>query len=393
MNATVELAEQLIRRASITPDDKGCQRLVGKRLNAAGFQTETLQFGDVTNLWARHGASKPLFVFLGHTDVVPTGPREQWTHDPFEPVIRDGRLFGRGAADMKGSVAAMVVALERFVKEHPEHGGSVALLLTSDEEGPALDGTVRVMETLGARGEKIDWCLVGEPSSVEQLGDMVKVGRRGSLGGSVKVKGVQGHVAYPHRCANPVHLFAPALAEIVSTQWDQGNEQFPPTTFQVSNVSAGTGASNVVPGDLSVMFNFRYSTESNAESLKHRFNTILGAHALEFEIVWEEGGAEPFLTQRGPFVEAVCEAIKMTTGLTTVCSTEGGTSDGRFVAPTGAQVVELGPTNASIHQIDENVGVDELAGLSSIYELILDRMLDNEILLPRTHLRNGSLTR
>ena len=375
MSAVLELTRQLIRLASVTPNDAGCQQLVSERLHDAGFQIETLQFRDVTNLWARHGVAKPLLVFLGHTDVVPTGPVEEWTNDPFDPVIRDGRLFGRGTADMKGSVAAMVVALENFVAKHPEHAGSIAMLLTSDEEGPAIDGTVRVMETLRARGETIDWCIVGEPSSVEHLGDMVKVGRRGSLGGVLTVRGIQGHVAYPHRCANPVHLFAPALAEITTTRWDEGNEQFPPTTFQVSNINAGTGASNVVPGSLSVMFNFRYSTELSADALKLTFSAILESHNLDVEIAWDTSNAEPFLTQRGSFVNAVCNAIKTTTGLDTVCSTEGGTSDGRFVAPTGAQVVELGPTNATIHQIDENVGVEELASLSKIYELIVERML------------------
>ena len=375
MGPTAVLTSALIRRASVTPSDEGCQQIVSSRLEAAGFAAETLQFGEVTNLWARRGDTSPLFVFLGHTDVVPTGPVEHWSSDPFEPTIRGGRLYGRGAADMKGSVAAMVIACERFVGEHPGHRGSVAILLTSDEEGPAVDGTVRVMEALAARNEKIDWCIVGEPSSVEQLGDMVKVGRRGSLGGMLVVRGVQGHVAYPHRCDNPVHRFAPALNELVATRWDNGNDQFPPTTFQVSNINAGTGASNVVPGEVSVMFNFRYSTEVDEATLKQRFHELLTSHALDFQITWDASNARPFLTEQGAFVTAVREAIKGKTGLDTVCSTEGGTSDGRFVAPTGAQVVELGPTNATIHQIDEHVGVVELESLSEIYESILTRML------------------
>ena len=375
MDPTFELAAELIRRPSVTPEDAGCQALIAERLALCGFHNESLVFDEVTNLWSRRGTTGPLFVFLGHTDVVPTGPTAEWTSDPFEPSVRDGCLYGRGAADMKGSVAAMVTACERFVAAHPDHAGSIAVMLTSDEEGPAVNGVVKVMQTLSARNERIDWCLVGEPSSVEQLGDMVKVGRRGSLGGQLTVHGIQGHVAYPHRCDNPVHRFAPALAEIVDTEWDRGNEHFPPTTFQVSNIAAGTGASNVVPGELSVSFNFRYSTELDEDAIKTRLNSILDRHGVDYDVVWATNAAKPFLTRQGPLIDAVTTAIKTCTGVETTCSTEGGTSDGRFVAPTGAEVVELGPVNASIHQIDEHTSVIDLERLSKVYEAVLERML------------------
>ncbi len=375
MDATLELTQALIRRPSVTPADEGCQALIAERLNRVGFLTETLQYHNVTNLWARHGDQAPLLVFLGHTDVVPTGPVSQWQSDPFEPSIKGERLYGRGAADMKGSVAAMVTACERFVASTPAHAGSVAVMLTSDEEGPAINGVVKVMAELGRRGTRIDACVVGEPSSVETLGDMVKIGRRGSLGGRLLVKGVQGHVAYPHRCDNPVHRFAPALAELVDTRWDNGNEHFPPTSFQISNITAGTGATNVVPGELDLLFNFRYSTELDETAIKTRMADMLERHGFKFVIDWNEGGALPFLTQPGGLVDHVCDAVKVATGQIPVCSTEGGTSDGRFVAPTGAEVVELGPTNGSIHQIDENVGVAELASLSLIYEDVMRRVL------------------
>ncbi len=374
MSATLELARELIGRDSVTPDDRGCQQLLARRLEALGFRIERMDFGEVTNLWARRGETGPLFCFAGHTDVVPAGDPGQWSSPPFEPTLRDGQLFGRGAADMKGSVAAMTTAVERFLRAHPDHPGSLAFLLTSDEEGPAVDGTKKVVEALEARGEKIDWCLVGEPSSESVVGDTIKNGRRGSLSGDLVVRGRQGHVAYPHLADNPVHRLAPALAELVATRWDAGNEHFPPTTFQVSNISGGTGATNVIPGEVRVQFNFRFSTESTAEGLQARVETLLEAHGLDFAIDWKCSG-EPFATPEGDLVEACRAAIRDVTGLDAGLSTGGGTSDARFIAPTGAQVVELGPLNATIHQVDEHVGVADLDRLSSMYEGVLEKLL------------------
>jgi succinyl-diaminopimelate desuccinylase len=374
MSATLELAMDLIGRASVTPEDAGCQALMAGRLAAMGFRCEPMRFGEVDNLWARRGESAPLFCFAGHTDVVPTGPVTQWQSDPFRPELRDGMLYGRGAADMKGSLAAMITATERFLARQPDHQGSIAFLITSDEEGPSVDGTVRVVEALEARGEKIDWCLVGEPSSEQQLGDVVKNGRRGSLGGVLRVKGRQGHVAYPHLARNPVHLLAPALAELVATEWDQGNEFFPRTTFQVSNIHAGTGATNVIPGTCEVTFNFRFSTESTEQGLRERVAALLDRHGLDYEIDWNLSG-QPFLTRRGELVEAAQRAIRAVAGYETRLSTAGGTSDGRFIAPTGAQVLELGPLNATIHQVDECVAAEDLDRLSAMYEAMLERLL------------------
>ncbi|MCP5312455.1 MAG: succinyl-diaminopimelate desuccinylase [Chromatiaceae bacterium] len=374
MSDTLDLALDLIGRPSVTPEDAGCQPLMMQRLAAAGFRNEPLRFAEVDNLWARRGDRAPLFCFAGHTDVVPTGPRERWQSDPFDPTIREGILYGRGSADMKGSLAAMLTATERFVARHPDHRGSIAFLVTSDEEGPSVNGTVKVVEVLERRGEKIDWCLVGEPSSNTRLGDTVKNGRRGSLGGVLRVHGKQGHVAYPHLARNPVHAAAPALAELAGTEWDRGNAFFPQTTFQISNIHAGTGASNVIPGECEVMFNFRYSTETTHEALRERVQAILDRHRLDYTIEWTLSGL-PFLTPRGELVGAARQAINEITGLDTELSTAGGTSDGRFIAPTGAQVLELGPLNATIHQIDECVAVDDLDRLSSIYERILELLL------------------
>ena len=374
MSDTLKLTQALIARPSVTPDDAGCQAIIAARLRALGFDVEAMLFGNVENLWARRGSEHPLLVFAGHTDVVPTGPREQWTSDPFQPEIRDGRLYGRGAADMKSSLAAMVTATERFVGAHPDHSGSIGFLLTSDEEGPSIDGTVKVVERLEQRGEKIDWCLVGEPSSEASLGDVVKNGRRGSLNGVLKIRGVQGHVAYPQNARNPVHQALPALATLAATEWDRGNEHFPPTGFQISNVEAGTGAENVIPGTLTVTFNFRFSTEQTADSLKRQVTALLDRCGLDYEIEWRLSG-HPFLTAEGELVEATRRAIRQVTGTETRLSTGGGTSDGRFIAPTGAQVVELGPLNASIHKIDECIAVDELDALSQIYEQVLIELL------------------
>jgi succinyl-diaminopimelate desuccinylase len=371
---TLSLLTALIAKPSVTPDDKGCQQLLIERLSAIGFECETLIFEDVTNLWARRGNSAPLLAFIGHTDVVPTGPLDEWHSDPFKPEIRDGLLYGRGAADMKSGIAAMVTACERLVKQHPDHNGSIALLITSDEEGPALNGTVRVIETLEARGEKIDWALVGEPSSSNQLGDVVKNGRRGSIGATLTVNGVQGHVAYPHLADNPVHRVMPALTEICKLEWDRGNEFFPATSFQISNIQAGTGAHNVIPGQVEVTFNLRYSTELDHQQVIDTTETILKKHNLDYTIDWRHSGY-PFLTAEGALVEAAKQSIKAITGLDTELSTAGGTSDGRFVAPTGAQVLELGPVNASIHKIDEHVKVSDLDLLSEIYQGILVKLL------------------
>ena len=374
MSETLDLAIDLIRRPSVTPEDAGCQALMMERLAALGFVNEPLRFGEVDNFWSRRGTQGPLFCFAGHTDVVPTGPREEWSSDPFTPEIRDGMLYGRGAADMKGSLAAMITATERFVARHPGHRGSIAFLITSDEEGPAVNGTVKVVETLEARGEKIDWCLVGEPSSTERVGDVVKNGRRGSLGARLVVHGIQGHVAYPHLARNPVHQALPALAELAAVEWDRGNDFFPPTTFQISNIHAGTGATNVIPGELEVIFNLRFSTETDAGRIREKVERLLDRHGLDWEIEWTLSG-EPFLTAEGKLVEAAQAAIREITGRETELSTAGGTSDGRFIAPTGAQVLELGPVNATIHKVDECVSVADLDTLSALYERILEQLL------------------
>lgn len=364
--SALELTRELIARRSVTPEDAGCQALIAERLGASGFRCEEIRCGEVTNLWARRGSATPMVCFAGHTDVVPTGPLDQWHSDPFVPTIRDGRLYGRGAADMKSSIAAFVVAAEQFVLEHPSHRGSIGLLITSDEEGPSVDGTVRVVERLKARGERIDYCIVGEPSSVKTLGDMIKNGRRGSLSGKLAVRGVQGHIAYPHLVRNPILLLAPALAELATVRWDDGNEFFPPTTWQVSNIHGGTGATNIVPGTVEVDFNFRFSTESTEASLRERFESLLQRHGLEYSIAWNLSG-NPFLTGRGELVAAVTEAIRRTAGITPELSTTGGTSDGRFIADICPQIVELGPVNESIHKLNENIALAELEKLPRIY--------------------------
>jgi succinyl-diaminopimelate desuccinylase len=370
----LELTSDLLRRPSVTPDDAGCQALIAGRLARAGFAIEHLRYGQVDNLWAAHGAGAPVLVFLGHTDVVPPGPLDAWTSPPFEPTVRDGRLYGRGAADMKSGVAAMTLALEDFVRAHPAHRGTVALLLTSDEEGAAKDGVRRVAEEFRARGQRIDWCVVGEPSSRERLGDLIRVGRRGSLTGRLHVRGVQGHVAYPDKACNPIHAFAPALAELAAIRWDEGDDAFPPTSFQVSNLDAGTGADNVIPGDLHAVFNFRFGTASNAQSLRERVEKLLKRHALDFAIDWWLSG-EPFLTRDGPLRAAVTAAIREHCGIVPENSTGGGTSDGRFIAPLGAEVVELGPVNASIHKIDECVALDQLERLPALFRSIIERLV------------------
>jgi succinyl-diaminopimelate desuccinylase len=362
----LELAKELIGRRSITPQDGGCQALLARRLERAGFRCEPMRFGEVDNLWARRGSAHPVVCFAGHTDVVPTGPLSEWHSDPFVPTLREGKLFGRGAADMKSSIAAFVVAAERFVAERPDHAGSIALLITSDEEGPSLDGTARVVERLKARNELIDYCIVGEPSSVDTLGDMLKIGRRGSLSGKLTVRGVQGHVAYPHLVKNPIHLLAPALAELVRTQWDQGNESFPPTSFQVSNIHAGTGAGNVVPGSMQMDFNFRFSTESTERSLRERVEALLRKHVLEYALDWTLG-AKPFLSKRGRLAQTVLDAAKRHTGCSGELSTTGGTSDARFIIDICPEVIELGPVNTSIHKLNEHIALDELAILPRIY--------------------------
>jgi succinyl-diaminopimelate desuccinylase len=374
MGDTYALARDLISRRSVTPDDGGCQTLMMNRLAPLGFTFETIASGGVTNLWARRGTARPLVCFAGHTDVVPTGPLDRWHSDPFVPTERDGKLYGRGAADMKSSLAAFVTAIEAFVTTHPRHPGSIALLITSDEEGVATDGTVKVVERLKARGETLDHCIVGEPTSVERVGDTIKNGRRGSLGARLVVKGLQGHVAYPHLARNPVHLFAPALAELAATEWDRGNEYFPPTTWQVSNIHAGTGATNVVPGELEVLFNFRFSTECTAEGLQRRVAEVLDRHGLEYEIEWSLSG-QPFLTPRGTLVEAMIAAIRAETGLTPDVSTTGGTSDGRFIAAICPQVVEFGPVNASIHKLNEHIDIAALDALHRVYRRALEHLL------------------
>ena len=374
MNDTVELARQLIARPSVTPEDAGCQELMIERLQAIGFNIERLRFGDTDNFWARRGTDGPLLAFAGHTDVVPTGPLQDWDSDPFQPEIREGMLYGRGAADMKSSLAAMITASETFIARHPEHQGSIAFLITSDEEGPATGGTVRVIEHLEARNEKIDWCLVGEPSSTDRVGDIIKNGRRGSLGGRLTVYGQQGHVAYPHLASNPIHLAAPALAELCAGEWDQGNEFFPPTSFQISNINAGTGATNVIPGTLVVDFNFRFSTVVTERQLRQQVEALFDRHDLNYRIDWTLSG-QPFLTTAGALVDAVQQAVYDSTGYNCMLSTSGGTSDGRFIAPTGAQVVELGPCNATIHQLNESVKVADIELLAVIYQRMLELLL------------------
>ncbi|MGH1374086.1 MAG: succinyl-diaminopimelate desuccinylase [Cellvibrionaceae bacterium] len=374
LTPTLELACDLLRRASVTPEDEGCQALMAERLSAIGFHCEHLRFGDVDNLWAVRGDSGPIIAFAGHTDVVPTGPESQWQKPPFEPIIEDDMLYGRGAADMKGSLASMVVACEEFVAQHPNHSGRIAFLITSDEEGPAINGTVKVVEWLEARNEKITWCLVGEPSSTEKTGDTIKNGRRGSLGCWLTVKGVQGHVAYPHLADNPIHSFAPALAELSSEHWDNGNDFFPATSFQVSNFNSGTGATNVIPGEVNVIFNFRFSTEVTEQQLRQRTEAILNKHKVNYDIDWRLSGL-PFLTSEGPLVDAAVNSIEKVAGFKSELSTAGGTSDGRFIAPTGAQVVELGPVNATIHKVDECVRASDLDLLTKMYCGILEELL------------------
>ncbi len=374
MSDTLDLAIDLISRNSVTPRDAGCQKVMATRLGIIGFKNEHMRFDDVDNLWARRGDSAPLLTLAGHTDVVPTGPLDDWQSDPFKPEIRDGYLYGRGAADMKGSLAAMITACERFIARHPHHRGSIALLITSDEEGPSINGTVKVIEALQARDEQIDWCIVGEPTSTEKVGDVIKNGRRGSLNGLLTVHGSQGHVAYPHLASNPVHLFAPAMSELLATSWDNGNDHFPPTTFQISNIHAGTGANNVIPGKLLVDFNFRYSTENTRDSLQQRFEAILTSHNIDYTIQWSLSG-NPFLTPEGALVDASSAAIKEITGINTELSTSGGTSDGRFIAPTGSQVLELGPCNTTIHKVNECVKVKDLDTLSAYYERIMEKLL------------------
>jgi len=373
-SAVITLARQLIARRSITPDDAGCLDLLCDHLKPLGFSREKISGGGVDNLWARRGSTGPLVCFAGHTDVVPTGPLEQWTNDPFTPTVRDGVLYGRGASDMKSSLAAFVIASAEFVQRYPDHSGSIALLLTSDEEGAAIDGTARVCKMLAARGEKIDYCLVGEPTCVGKLGDTIKNGRRGSLSGVLRVKGIQAHIAYPHLGDNPVHRVAPALADLAQTEWDRGNEYFPPTTWQISNFHAGTGADNIIPGEAIIHFNFRFSTASTVESLQQRVRTILDRHQLTYEIEWIYGG-KPYLTAKGKLVDAIARAIKEVTAIDTVLSTSGGTSDGRFIADICPQVVEFGPTNASIHKIDECIRLDELEDLPKIYLRVLENLL------------------
>lgn len=371
----IELLRDLLRRVSLTPEDAGCQQVLIKRLEAIGFACETMVFGDVTNLWARRGTESPLLCFAGHTDVVPPGDESEWTSPPFEPTRRDGLLYGRGSADMKSGLASMIVAIEQFVAANSEHQGSLAVLLTSDEEGRARDGTLQVMQALHARGERIDWCVLGEPSSQETLGDLIRIGRRGSLSGMLTVKGIQGHVAYPHLTDNPIRRFAPVLAELYDIEWDQGNAHFPPTSFQVVDIKSGIGAPNVTPAKLSARFNFRYSTEWNHAALKKRVHEIFDAHDLDYHIKWHLSG-EPFLTQPGKLINAVVQSVTEHTGSAPELSTGGGTSDGRFISPAGTDVVELGPVNASIHKIDEYVKVDDVIQLTKMYQRIMELMLD-----------------
>jgi len=374
MEKTLALCCELVRRPSVTPEDAGCQALMMEQLQALGFTCEAMPYGEVSNFWAERGSEGPVLVFAGHTDVVPTGPTAQWHTPPFEPTLVDDVLCGRGTADMKGSLAAMLVACEEFVTEHPAHPGRIGFLITSDEEGPAADGTVKVIEHLQHNNQAIDWCLVGEPSSTDELGDVVKNGRRGSLGAILTVRGVQGHIAYPHLADNPIHRALPALQALAAEVWDQGNEFFPPTSMQVSNINGGTGATNVIPGEVEVQFNFRFSTEVTDAQLRQRTEAILQAHQLDYELQWHLSG-QPFLTPRGELVDATLASIREVTGLDAELSTSGGTSDGRFIAPTGAQVVELGPINATIHKLNEQVRAADLPRLAAIYKGILERLL------------------
>lgn len=370
----VTLLCDLIKRRSVTPDDAGCQDVLARRLAALGFNCETMQFNDVTNLWARRGGDAPLLCFAGHTDVVPPGNLDEWETDPFEPVFKDELLYARGSADMKSGLAAMIVALEEFIDEHPGHRGSLSLLITSDEEGRARDGTLRVMDTLTARNEHIDWCVLGEPSSQHRLGDIVRIGRRGSLSGMLTVRGIQGHVAYPHLADNPIGKFAPVLAELHTIEWDKGNDYFPPTSFQVVDVRSGVGAPNVTPGELSARFNFRYSTEWDHEGLQSRVHEIFDSHAIDYKLDWHLSG-KPFLTKPGVLIDAISEAVTEETGLTPELSTGGGTSDGRFISPAGVDVVEVGPVNESIHKVNEHVKVEDVIHLTRIYKRIIEKLL------------------
>lgn len=372
--ASLQLAKQLIAQASVTPDDHGCQEIIAERLRAIGFAIEPMPFGRTQNLWARHGNSTPLVCFAGHTDVVPPGPAETWTSPPFQPTERNGKLYGRGTADMKTSIACFITACERFIAQHPQFSGSLALLITSDEEGDGKDGTVRVVETLRQRGEHIDYCIVGEPTAEHILGDTIKNGRRGSLSGSLTIHGKQGHIAYPHLAANPIHLAAPVLAELTAEHWDNGNTYFPPTGFQISNIHAGTGAPNVIPGELFVQFNFRFSTETDAESLQRRIKAILDKHHLHYSLQWQLSG-QPFITEAGRLTQAAQAAIAEECGIQAVLSTSGGTSDGRFIKAIANELIELGPVNESIHQIDEHIELASIPRLSAIYENILRRLL------------------
>jgi succinyl-diaminopimelate desuccinylase len=371
---TLTLAQMLIGRRSLTPNDDGCQEILTNRLKQIGFNIENLRYGEVDNLWARRGDAQPVVCFAGHTDVVPTGPLAQWESDPFIPTVRDNKLYGRGAADMKSSLAAFVTAIECFVATHPDHKGSIALLITSDEEGVAVEGTVKVVEVLKARSELIDYCIVGEPTCTDKLGDTIKNGRRGSLSGNLVIKGIQGHIAYPHLAKNPIHLAAPAIAELARTEWDQGNEYFPPTTWHISNIHGGTGATNVIPGEVSLLFNFRFSTASTVESLKQRVHEILDRHGLTYDLAWELSG-KPYLTPKGKLADALSAAIKKVTAIEPELSTTGGTSDGRFIADICPQVVEFGPRNATIHKLNEYVEIEDIERLSEIYRLTLERLL------------------
>lgn len=372
--ASLNLAKQLIAQASVTPDDKNCQQILAERLQNIGFTVEEMHFGNTKNIWARRGGSAPVLCFAGHTDVVPAGPAELWHSPPFEPTEREGRLFGRGAADMKTSIACFVTACERFVAANPNHAGSIALLITSDEEGDAFDGTTKVVDALKARGERIDYCIVGEPTAVNVLGDTIKNGRRGSLSGNLTVKGKQGHIAYPHLAVNPVHTFAPALAELTATEWDAGNEYFPPTGFQISNINGGTGATNVIPGTLNVKFNFRFSTESTEEGLKQRVHAVLDKHGVDYGLEWMCSG-QPFLTEAGKLTDTARRAIAEVCGVEAELSTSGGTSDGRFIKAVADELIELGPSNATIHQINENVLLEDIPKLSAVYERMMADLL------------------
>lgn len=377
MSATLKLIQQLIEKPSVTPEDAGCQDLIAQKLVPVGFQEQRLNFADTQNIWLRRGKTKPLFVFLGHTDVVPTGPLAQWHCPPFTPTIRNGLLYGRGAADMKGGIAAFITACQRFIKQHPDHQGSIALMLTSDEEGIGTNGTIKVIEVLENRNEKIDWCLVGEPSSDKKIADVIRVGRRGSLCGHLTIYGTQGHVAYPDVAENPIHSFVPALNQLIAEKWDEGNAFFPKTSLQISNINSGTGAENIIPGSAEILFNLRYSTELDAATIRQRTHAILDKHGFNYALHWRLSG-QPFLTSGGKLIDVAHSAIRSVTGYAPINDTGGGTSDGRFIAPTGAQVIELGPLNSSIHQINEHVSIADLATLSIIYEKILINLLCTE---------------